>query len=113
VVWRAIRAAIYRLSSTLDHARERPLLFRETVPVLEEVGLVPRRWTTHGFLGFCLFMNSDVLVFNRLFRFVPGIATLTRVSTRLDAWTTSLPGLARAGLQVIGVAEKPEAANSA
>jgi hypothetical protein len=58
-------------------------------------------------------MNSDVLVFNRLFRFVPGIAALTRLSTRLDAWTSSLPGLARAGLQVIGVAEKPEAVNSA
>ncbi len=106
-LWRAIRAVMYRLSPALDHTTERPLLHRETVPVLEAAGLVPRHWRTHGFLGFCLFMNSDVLVFNRLFRFVPGIAALTRLSTRLDEWTTSLPGLERAGLQVIGVAEKP------
>jgi hypothetical protein len=52
-------------------------------------------------------MNGDVLAFNRLFRFVPGIRAVTRAATRLDEWSLKLPGLKGAGLQVIGVAEKP------
>ena len=107
VLWRALRAVIYRLSPTLDHETERPLLWRETVPVLAETGLSCERWTTHGFLGFCIFMNSDVLVFNRLFRFLPGIRALTRLATRLDAAALRLPGLHGAGLQVVGAARKP------
>lgn len=107
--WRALRAVIYRLSPTLDHETERPLLWRETVPVLAEAGLACERWTTHGFLGFCIFMNSDVLVFNRLFRFLPGIRALTRLATRIDATALRMPGLRRAGLQVVGAARKPSA----
>jgi len=108
-LWRWIRGVIYRVSPLLDHDTERPLLWAETVPVLGEVGLVCRGWRTCGFLGFCFFMNSDVLVFNRLFRFLPGIRGLTRLATRLDDWTLRLPGLGRAGLQVVGVAQKPSA----
>lgn len=107
VLWRWLRAAIYRLSPMLDHDTERPLLWQETVPVLEAQGLTCRHWTTHGFLGFCLLMNSDVLVFNRLFRFIPGIRQLTRLAARFDAACLSLPALRRAGLQVVGVAQKP------
>lgn len=107
-LWRWIRAVIYRLSPALDHETERPLLYTETVPVLERHGLRCERWSTHGFLGFCLFMNSDVLVFNRLFRFIPGIRRITRLAARLDRWLLSLPGLRRAGLQVVGVAVKSE-----
>lgn len=107
LVWRAIRAVMYRLSPLLDHASEQPLRFRETVPILEEAGLFCRKWKTYGFLGFCLFMNSDVLVLNRLFRFLPGITSITRLSTRIDEWTIALPGLGEAGLQVVGVVEKP------
>ena len=98
---------IYRVSPILDHTTERPLLYDETVPLLEAAGLCPLAWRTHGFLGFCLFMNADVLAFNRLFRFVPGIRAITRAATRLDEWTVNLPGFRRAGLQVIGAAEKP------
>lgn len=105
--WRAIRAVVYRLSPALDADTERPLLYDETVPVLEQAGLTSRHWSTHGFLGFCLFMNSDVLVFNRLFRYLPGIRMITRGAAMLDERTTQLPGLERAGLQVVGVAEKP------
>jgi hypothetical protein len=54
-------------------------------------------------------MNSDVLIFNRLFRFVPGIRGFTRMMTHVDRMTLSLPGMSRAGLQVVGVAEKPGA----
>lgn len=106
-LWRWIRAVIYRMSPALDHETEQPLLHAQTVPVLERCGLRCESWSTHGFLGFCVFMNSDVLVFNRLFRFVPGIRWITRLSTRLDRWTLALPGFGRAGLQVVGVAVKP------
>ena len=107
ILWRALRAVIYRLSPTLDHETERPLLWSETVPVLAEAGLSCGHWATHGFLGFCIFMNSDVLVFNRLFRFLPGIRALTRLATKIDAAALRLPGLRGAGLQVVGAARKP------
>ncbi len=76
--------------------------------MLAAAGLNCLTWKTYGFAGFCLFMNSDVLVFNRLFRFIPGIRSITRASIALDRWTVSLPPLRRAGLQVIGVAVKPK-----
>ncbi|HWG78732.1 MAG TPA: class I SAM-dependent methyltransferase [Stellaceae bacterium] len=104
--WRWLRAVIYRLSPSLDHMTERPLLWRETVPLLEAAGLRCQHWRTHGFLGFCLFMNSDVLVFNRLFRFLPGIRAVTRLAARVDEALLSLPFLRRAGLQVVGAAQK-------
>jgi SAM-dependent methyltransferase len=107
--WRALRAIIYRVSPMLDHATERPLLYEETVPTLERAGLRSVRYQTHGFFGFCLFMNSDVLFVNRLFRFVPGIRAITRASARADAAILALPGLRRAGLQVVGIAQKEAA----
>jgi ubiquinone/menaquinone biosynthesis C-methylase UbiE len=110
LLWRALRAVIYRLSPMLNHDTERPLRFEETVPVMEKAGLRSLQYRTHGFLGFCLFMNSDVLVFNRLFRFVPGIVAITRASARFDHAILGLPGLRRAGLQVIGVADRPTTA---
>jgi ubiquinone/menaquinone biosynthesis C-methylase UbiE len=106
-LWRGLRAVIYRLSPMLNHETERPLLYEETVPVLERAGLRTLRYKTHGLFGFCLFMNSDVLFFNRFFRFVPGIRAMTRASARIDEALLGLPGLGRAGLQVIGLAQKP------
>ena len=106
-LWRWLRAVIYRVSDHLDSGTERPLRRAETVSALEAAGLAVRAWKTCGFVGFCLFMNSDVLVFNRLFRFVPGIRAITRAAARLDDWAVRLPGLSGAGLQVIGCAEKP------
>ena len=107
-LWRWLRWGIYRLSPILDHATERPLRHRETVPLLEAVGSKCEHWSSHGFLGFCFFMNSDVLFFNRLFRFIPGIRAITRASIGLDRWMLRLPGLTGAGLQVVGVALKPK-----
>ena len=103
-LWRAIRKVVYRCSSALDHNTERPLRRGETESALAQAGLALCDWQTRGFFGFCLLMNSDVLVFNRLFRYLPGIRPLTRAACRIDHWTTSLPGLRHAGLQVIGVA---------
>lgn len=106
-LWRGIRKIIYRVSSALDHNTERPLRRAETEAALAHSGMTLEIWRTYGFLGFCLLMNSDVLVFNRLFRFLPGIRSLTRAACRLDHWTTGLPALSHAGLQVIGVARRP------
>ena len=106
-LWKFLRAIVYRLSPILDHATERPLTWNETVPLLEETGFEVQNWRTCGFFGFCIFMNSDVLFFNRLFRFIPGIRHITKASARFDDWCTNLPGLRRAGLQVVGKAIKP------
>lgn len=108
-LWRGLRSIVYRLSPMLDHATERPLLYEETVPVLEGAGFSVKEWRTFGFFGFCIFMNSDVLFINRLFRFVPGIRGITRAFARFDDWCTRLPGMRRSGLQVIGMAAKPRA----
>jgi len=106
-LWRALRSVIYRLSPTLDHETERPLRWAETVPLLQAAGLTCDLWKPAGFLGFCLFMNSDVLVVNRLFRFVPGIRGIVRASCRLDEAMLRLGFLKAAGLQVVGEAVKP------
>jgi SAM-dependent methyltransferase len=107
--WRALRAMVYRLSPTLDADHERPLLHDETAPVLAAAGLELRTWRTLGFLGFCVLMNSDVLVLNRLFRFLPGVRALARAAARLDEWCLRLPGMERAGVQLVGEARKPGA----
>ena len=107
VLWRGIRKIVYRASPMLDHNAERPLRYEDTVPVLAAVGLETTSWRTYGFLGFCLFMNSDVLVFNRMFRYLPGIRMLTRIACLIDDLTTRLPGLRGAGLQVVGTARRP------
>lgn len=105
-LWHWLRSAIYRLSPVLDHETEHPLRFKDTVPLLEEIGLTHRYWRTHGFIGFCILMNSDVLVINSLFRFIPGIRLITRAFTILDEASVRIPGLRRAGLQVVGSAQK-------
>ncbi|MEJ2681623.1 MAG: methyltransferase domain-containing protein [Gammaproteobacteria bacterium] len=107
-LWRCIRALIYRISPLLDHDTERPLRFDETVPLLRNSGFQDEvTWRTYGFLGFCLFMNSDVLWFNRFFRFIPGISGLTAMATRVDHWCTRQTRLQRAGLQVVASVRKP------
>lgn len=106
-LWRWISTVIYKLSPLLDDATERPLRFLETVPPLQEAGLILEAWRTKGFFGFCLFMNSDVLIFPRVFRFIPGIRAITRFFTWLDERCTNLPGLERGGLIVVGRAVKP------
>lgn len=106
-LWRVLRGIIYRISPILDHETERPLLFSETKPFLDAAGLNLTQWKTYGFIGFCLFMNSDVLFFNRIFRYIPGIRSVTQLAARMDHAITSLPMMQGAGLQVIGIAQKP------
>ena len=93
LLWRGLRALIYRLSPALDHETERPLRYIETRQPLDDAGLTLDHWRTYGYAGFCLFMNSDVLVFNRLFRFLPGIRALTRFSVWVDDVLARTPGM--------------------
>jgi SAM-dependent methyltransferase len=104
--WRWLRAVIYRVAPGLDAETESPLTYSTTVSQLAEAGLRLAAWRPCGFLGFCLLMNSDVLVFNRLLRYWPGIGLLARAAARLDDWVTSQPSLRAVGLQVVGVAHK-------
>lgn len=103
-LWRFLRGIIYKVSPMLDQNTERPLLYEETVSLLVSAGFKPECWQTYGFLGFCFFMNSDVLFFNRFFRFIPGIRYISRMAAKFDDFILRLPGLQRAGLQVVGVA---------
>jgi len=105
-LWRFIRAIIYRVSPGLDHKTEAPLRYQTTIRALNKAGLHCREWKTYGFIGFCLFMNSDILIFNRFFRFIPGIRQLTRLFIGLDEMIRKIPGLKKSGLQVIAYAEK-------
>ena len=107
LLWRLLRSIIYYLSPALDEKTERPLLWCETVPVLENIGFELTSWKTYGFLGFCFFMNSDVLIFNRYFRYIPGIRYITKIATIFDRLVLKIPFLSRSGLQVIGVFTKP------
>ena len=105
-VWRWLRALVYRAASALDADTENPLTYADTVTRLDEAGLRLATWRPCGFLGFCLLMNSDVLVVNRLLRFVPGIRALTRAAARFDDAVTSRARFRTLGLQVVGVARK-------
>ncbi len=106
-LWRWLRKIIYYLSPALDHTTESPLRYQQTVDTLENVGFQLKLWRTCGFFGFCIFMNSDVLIVNRLFRFLPGIRQITRLAIAIDDWIVKLPLFRRCGLQVIGMAQKP------
>ena len=106
-LWKLLRSVVYRVSPMLDHETEKPLTYDETVPLLTDTGFSVTQWQTYGFLGFCIFMNSDVLFFNRFFRFIPGIRAITRLFDRFAEWCPRRSLLRRAGLQVIGKATKP------
>lgn len=107
ILWRLARDVIYRLSPTLDAATEHPLRRQPTVAELTRAGFRLQTWRSVGFIGCCFLMNSDVLVFNRLFRFLPGIRSFTRLMTHVDDATLRVPGLRHAGVAVIGVVVKP------
>jgi ubiquinone/menaquinone biosynthesis C-methylase UbiE len=107
VVWRWLRAVIYRLSPALDEDTERPLRRGESFMHLHDADFMVEHWQPCGFIGFCLFMNSDVLKFNTSFRHVPGIEAIVRATASLDDVLGHIPGVRNAGLQVIGVARKP------
>ena len=63
------------LAPALDHeTASKPLRREETEPLLEAAGLRLTHWGTARLPGLLrLLMNQDVLVFDRLFRFLPGI----------------------------------------
>lgn len=105
-LWRWIRTVVYWAAPGLDAETESPLTYADTRLRLAEAGLQLELWRPCGFLGFCLLMNSDVLVVNRLLRFLPGIRRMARAAAAMDDWITSQPRLGTVALQVVGVARK-------
>ena len=106
IVWRLIRKIIYKLSPLLDENTEEPLRFNITKTQLSQNGLELKKWNTVGFFGFCLFMNSDVLFFNRFFRKIPKIRSVVKAFTKVDEFITNLNFMKNRGLIVIGMAKK-------
>jgi SAM-dependent methyltransferase len=106
LLWRAIRAVVYRTTSALQADTEHPIRLRDTEAGVTAAGMTLATWRTFGFVAYCFLMNSDVLPINRLWQYVPGIRPLTRAAARVDDWTLRLPGLRRAGLIAIGSAIK-------
>ena len=105
-LWRGSRKIIYFLSSKLDEKTERPIRRMALEKEMSECGLQMTSWQTKGFMGCALFMNSDVLVINRILRFLPGIRGLVR---KFAAWDEALSRhrmLAEKGIQALGVARK-------
>jgi len=51
-------------------------------------------------------MNSDVLVFNRLFKYIPKIRSIVRAFIKLDNMILNNPLMRNTGLQVVGIATK-------
>lgn len=106
IVWRAIRAVVYRTAASLHADTEHPIRYRATADALARAGFALTEWRTFGFAAYCFLMNSDVLAINRLWQYVPGIRGLTRAAARADEWTLSVPGLSGAGLIAIGAATR-------
>ena len=97
---------IYKFSPLLDEKTEEPLRFFQTKNQLYQNGLKIKKWQTVGFFGFCLFMNSDVLIFNRVFRKIPKIRKIVNFFTMFDDFVTNLKLMKKRGLIVIGTAKK-------
>jgi len=100
-LWRWLRKIIYALSPNLDGQTERPLRKRDDLALLEKAGFTLGEWKTYGFLGYCLFMNSDVLKVNAAFRHVPGIEKIVGWAAAFDSLCLKMPGLRNAGAQVV------------
>ena len=108
VIWRLIRKIIYKISPALDEKTEEPLRFSVTKTQLSQNGLELQKWNTIGFFGFCLFMNSDVLLFNKVFRKIPKIRSIVKGFTKVDEFITNLSFMKNKGLIVIGMAKKKD-----
>ena len=105
-LWKYLRNIIYRFSSSLDEQVEEPLEYSLTKAQIERAGLNMNKWHRCGLFGFCLFMNSDILVFNRLFNFVPGIEAIVKRVIRFDEFLLRFRILNRLGFLVVGAANK-------
>ncbi|MFH1369295.1 MAG: methyltransferase domain-containing protein [Elusimicrobiota bacterium] len=105
-LWKWLRYIVYRLSPALDSKTEAPLEYKLTKKQLNDAGISLKLWNTCGFLAFALFMNSDVLVITRLFRFVPGIEILVKMAAKFDEYLLNIDVFRNLGFLVIGMAEK-------
>lgn len=105
-LWRGLRKIIYLISPKLDHKTERPVRRAVLQKELSKYGLRLTKWETKGFLGCAIFMNSDVLVFNRILRFFPGIKAVVRRFAQFDEWVSQRKSFVGKGIQAVGEARK-------
>lgn len=105
-LWRFLRKMIYALSPALDAETERPLRYHEDTALLAQAGFSMESWKTYGFLGYCFFMNSDVLRINKVFRFFPYIDRIVRKAIRFDEWSLHFEKAKHWGAQVVFSARK-------
>lgn len=106
IIWKSLRKAVYLLSPNLDAKTERPLSIKETSQQLKKAGLSLKSWQMCGFIAFAMFMNSDVLPFFQVFRYVPGIEKIVRALAGLDDFILSFRVFKNFGFLAIGSAEK-------
>lgn len=105
-LWRALRKIIYLVSPKLDLATEQPVRRNRLVPELAQSGLEIQKWETKGFFGCALVMNSDILIFNRFLRFVPGIKLVVGKLVQFDEKLSKTRLFRGKGIQVLGLAKK-------
>ena len=105
-LWRALRKIIYLVSPKLDLSTEQPVRRNRMIPELAQSGLQIQNWETKGFIGCALVMNSDILIFNRFLRFVPGIKVVVNKLVHFDEKLSKTKLLKGKGIQVLGLAKK-------
>ena len=105
-LWRWIRFVVYRFAPALDHETEAPLRRKQTELVMASCGFGDINWKTFGFIGFCLFMNSDVLFFNRFFQYIPFIRQITRFFAAMDQFLANTRLLRNCGTIVFAACRK-------
>lgn len=105
-LWKMIRKFIYSRSVHFDPKNEAPLEKDIFIDDLKPSQLELNSWKYVGFLGFILFMNPEILKFNKAFKYIPGIKYIVRFVIRLDSLILKIPFLSSMGLQVCGVAKK-------
>jgi ubiquinone/menaquinone biosynthesis C-methylase UbiE len=104
VAWKYLRKIVYRFSPNLEVRTERPLSRRETSAQLRKAGFSGEAWRECGLFAFMLFMNSDILPFFNLFKYVPGIEKLINIAARIDEFILKFRIFKNFGFMAVGKA---------
>ena len=105
-LWRALRKIIYHVPPILDLATEQLVRRNRLLPELAKSGLEIQKWETKGFFGCALVMNSNILIFNRFLRFVPGIKVVVDKLVQFDEKLSKTKLFKGKGIQLLGLAKK-------
>ena len=105
-LWRDLRKIIYHVPPKLDLATEQLVRRNRLLPELAKSGLEIQKWETKGFFGCALVMNSNILIFNRFLRFVPGIKVVVDKLVQFDEKLSKTKLFKGKGIQLLGLAKK-------